>query len=83
MSALAATIIAICSAVNGTAWAIASVRRARYKHRFGVAALDDVPPEQRAEIIHALGAAWPERGPIVAIALPHSSRKALEEPNGP
>jgi hypothetical protein len=83
MSAIAATIIAICTAISGTAWAVASVRRARYKHEFGVTALEDVPPERRAQIIKAVGAAWPEPSPKISIHLPGRSRKALEEPSSP
>lgn len=79
MSAIAATIIAVCTAMSGTAWAVASVRRARYKHQFGVTALEDVPPERRAEIIKAVGAAWPERSPKMAIHLPGRPPKALQE----
>lgn len=87
MTALVVTIIgAAAAAVSGTAWAIASVRRARYKFQFGIAVLRDVPPEQRAAIITAVGEAWPGHAPEVSISLLGTgarSRKALEAPNSP
>jgi hypothetical protein len=38
--------------------ALGAALRGYFKYRFGVAALKDVPPDQRAEVVRAVGDAW-------------------------
>lgn len=57
------------AAIVSVTVALCAVLRARYKFQFGVEALRDVPPEQRAEVVTAVGDAWRGWHPV-AVPLP-------------